>query len=102
MAGREVFKAAVLSMADACDQALQQAGLTGADIDLLIPHQANIRIIEATAKHAGLPMDKVYVNVRSEEHTSELQSHSDLVCRLLLEKKKKKKKHKKPKQTRES
>src|SRR5437773_2680488 len=44
MAGREAFKAAVPSMADACDQALQQAGLTGADIDLLIPHQANIRI----------------------------------------------------------
>src|SRR2546430_16943862 len=59
MAGREVFKAAVLSMADACDKALERAGLTGADIDLLIPHQANIRIIEATAKHASMPMDKV-------------------------------------------
>ena len=70
MAGREVLKAAVLSMADACDQALQQAGLTGADIDLLIPHQANIRIIEATAKHAGLPMDKVYVNVDRFGNTS--------------------------------
>jgi 3-oxoacyl-[acyl-carrier-protein] synthase-3 len=63
MSGREIFKNAVRSMADACDQALQQAGLTGADIDLMIPHQANIRIIEATAKYAGLPMDKVYVNV---------------------------------------
>src|SRR5256886_12671416 len=70
MAGREVFKAAVLSMADACDQALQQAGLTGADIALLIPHQANIRIIEATAKHAGLPMDKGYVNVDRFGNTS--------------------------------
>jgi 3-oxoacyl-[acyl-carrier-protein] synthase-3 len=70
MAGREVFKAAVLSMADACDQALQRAGLTGADVDLLIPHQANIRIIEATAKHAGLPMDKVYVNVDRFGNTS--------------------------------
>ncbi|UCD23539.1 MAG: beta-ketoacyl-ACP synthase 3, partial [Gemmatimonadota bacterium] len=55
MAGREVFKAAVLSMADACDQALQRAGLTGDDVDLLIPHQANIRIVEATGKHAGIP-----------------------------------------------
>src|SRR2546422_6137481 len=63
MAGREVFKAPVLSMADACEKALERAGLTGADIDLLIPHQANIRIIEATAKHASMPMDKV----RSEE-----------------------------------
>ncbi len=70
MAGREVFKAAVLSMADACDQALQRAGLTAADIDLLIPHQANIRIIEATAKHAGVPMDKVYVNVDRFGNTS--------------------------------
>ncbi|HTR19513.1 MAG TPA: beta-ketoacyl-ACP synthase III [Gemmatimonadales bacterium] len=70
MAGREVFKAAVLSMADACDQALQRAGLEGKDIDLMIPHQANIRIIEATAKHAGMPMDKVYVNVDRFGNTS--------------------------------
>lgn len=70
MAGREVFKAAVLSMADACDQALHRAGLTGAEIDLMIPHQANIRIIEATAKHAGMPMDKVYVNVDRYGNTS--------------------------------
>jgi 3-oxoacyl-[acyl-carrier-protein] synthase-3 len=65
-----VYKAAVLSMADACDQELQRAGLTGDDIDLLIPHQANIRIIESTAKHAGLPMDKVYVNVDRYGNTS--------------------------------
>jgi len=70
MAGREVFKAAVLSMADACDQALKRAGMTGGDVDLLIPHQANIRIIEATAKHAGLPMDKVFVNVDRYGNTS--------------------------------
>jgi 3-oxoacyl-[acyl-carrier-protein] synthase-3 len=70
MAGREVFKSAVLSMADACDQALQRAGLAGEEIDLLIPHQANIRIIEATAKHAGIPMDKVYVNVDRYGNTS--------------------------------
>ena len=63
MAGREVFKAAVRSMAEAADQALQRAGMTGEDIDLLIPHQANIRILEATAKYANIPMEKVYVNV---------------------------------------
>ncbi len=63
MAGREVFKAAVRSMAEAADQALIRAGLTGADIDLLVPHQANIRIIEATARYAGIPMEKVFVNV---------------------------------------
>jgi 3-oxoacyl-[acyl-carrier-protein] synthase-3 len=70
MAGREVYKAAVLSMADACDHALQRAGLTAGDVDLLIPHQANIRIIESTAKHAGLPMDKVFVNVDRYGNTS--------------------------------
>ncbi len=63
MAGREVFKAAVRSMADAADQALLRAGLTGEDIDIFIPHQANIRIIEATARYAKVPMEKVFVNV---------------------------------------
>jgi 3-oxoacyl-[acyl-carrier-protein] synthase-3 len=63
MAGREVFKAAVRSMAEAADQALLRAGLTGEDIDLFVPHQANIRIIEATAKYANVPMEKVFVNV---------------------------------------
>jgi 3-oxoacyl-[acyl-carrier-protein] synthase-3 len=63
MSGREVFKAAVRSMAEAADQALLRAGLTGTDIDLFIPHQANIRIIESTARYAHVPMEKVYVNV---------------------------------------
>ena len=70
MAGREVFKHAVRSMAEACDRALDAARLTGKDIDLLIPHQANVRIIEATAKHAGISMDKVYVNVDRYGNTS--------------------------------
>jgi 3-oxoacyl-[acyl-carrier-protein] synthase-3 len=70
MAGRETFKHAVYSMSDACDQALERAGLTGQDIDVLIPHQANVRIIEATAKHAKIPMDKVYVNVDRYGNTS--------------------------------
>jgi 3-oxoacyl-[acyl-carrier-protein] synthase-3 len=70
MAGREVFKHAVRSMADATDRALDAAKLTGKDIDLLIPHQANIRIIEATAKHANVSMDKVYVNVDRYGNTS--------------------------------
>jgi 3-oxoacyl-[acyl-carrier-protein] synthase-3 len=65
MQGREIFKNAVRSMAEACDVALQKAGLTASDIDLLVPHQANIRIIEATAKYAGIPMEKVFVNVGS-------------------------------------
>ena len=70
MAGREVFKAAVLAMARACDEALAKAGVRAEDIDLLVPHQANLRIIEATAKHAGLPMSKVMVNVDRYGNTS--------------------------------
>jgi 3-oxoacyl-[acyl-carrier-protein] synthase-3 len=70
MAGRETFKSAVRSMADACDQALARAGLTGDQVDLLIPHQANVRIIEATAKHAGMPMERVYVNIDRYGNTS--------------------------------
>ena len=70
MAGREVFKHAVRSMSEAADRALDSARLTGADIDILIPHQANVRIIEATAKHSGIPMDKVYVNVDRYGNTS--------------------------------
>jgi 3-oxoacyl-[acyl-carrier-protein] synthase III len=70
MAGRETFKHAVRSMADACDRALDGARLTGQDIDILIPHQANVRIIEATAKHANIPMEKVFVNVDRYGNTS--------------------------------
>jgi 3-oxoacyl-[acyl-carrier-protein] synthase-3 len=70
MAGREVFKAAVLAMTNACDEALTRAGITADQVDLLVPHQANLRIIEATAKHAGLPMSKVMVNVDRYGNTS--------------------------------
>ena len=57
-------------MAEATDRALDAARITAADVDLLIPHQANIRIIEATAKHAGISMDKVFVNVDRYGNTS--------------------------------
>ncbi|MGH7732760.1 MAG: beta-ketoacyl-ACP synthase III [Gemmatimonadales bacterium] len=70
MAGREVFKAAVLTMAEACDEALTRAGVTAEEIDLMVPHQANVRIIEATAKHAGMPMSKVMVNLDRYGNTS--------------------------------
>jgi len=63
MAGPEVFKSAVRAMCEAAEMALQRAGVTSDEIDLLVPHQANIRIIEATAKYARMPMDKVFVNV---------------------------------------
>ena len=70
MNGREVFKHAVRSMSDACSHALDGAKLTGTDVDLMIPHQANVRIIEATAKYANIPMEKVYVNVDRYGNTS--------------------------------
>jgi len=63
MQGREIFKNAVRSMAEASHIALLDAGITADDVDLMVPHQANIRIIESTAKYAGIPMDKVYVNL---------------------------------------
>jgi len=70
MAGREVFKAAVKAMSEACDEALRRAGVTADDIELFVPHQANLRIIEATAKHASIPMSKVMVNVDRYGNTS--------------------------------
>lgn len=70
MAGREVFKNAVRSMADAAGRALEIAGISGDQVDLLVPHQANLRIIEATASHAGIGMDRVYVNVDRYGNTS--------------------------------
>lgn len=70
MAGREVFKAAVLAMSRATDEAINRAGLPPDAIDVLIPHQANLRIIEATAKHAGISMDKVIVNLERYGNTS--------------------------------
>jgi 3-oxoacyl-[acyl-carrier-protein] synthase-3 len=70
MAGREVFKAAVRTMTDACDAALLKAGITADQVDLLVPHQANLRIIEAIAKHAGFPMSRVMVNVERYGNTS--------------------------------
>jgi 3-oxoacyl-[acyl-carrier-protein] synthase-3 len=70
MAGREVFKSAVRSMADAADRVLEQAGITSDQVDLLIPHQANIRIIEATAEHAHIPRERLFVNVDRFGNTS--------------------------------
>jgi 3-oxoacyl-[acyl-carrier-protein] synthase-3 len=70
MAGREVFKAAVRSMADAASCALERAGITGEQVDLMVPHQANIRIIQATAEHAHIPDERVFVNVDRYGNTS--------------------------------
>ena len=70
MEGAEVFKSAVRAMESSAVRALGMAGLTGDDIDLLIPHQANIRIIRATASRLKIPEDKVYINVQEYGNTS--------------------------------
>lgn len=70
MEGREVFKYAVTAMGDASSQILERNQLTAEDINLLIPHQANLRIITATAKRVNMPMERVYVNVQEYGNTS--------------------------------
>ena len=61
--GQEIFKKAVLGMVNASRSVMEKCGLTMQDIDLVVPHQANLRIIKAVAKRADHPMEKVYVNV---------------------------------------
>jgi 3-oxoacyl-[acyl-carrier-protein] synthase-3 len=63
MAGNEVFKFAVRILGTAAEAALEKAGLTKEDVDFLVPHQANIRIIESAITRLGLSSDKVYVNL---------------------------------------
>ncbi len=70
MQGREIFKLAVRGMGDSSLQAIAEAGLTPADIDLVVPHQANMRIIEATAKRLETPMERVFVNLDRYGNTS--------------------------------
>lgn len=70
MQGNEVFKSAVRAMENSAKSIIQQVGLSSEEIDLLIPHQANIRIIEALAKRMKVPMDKVYVNIDRYGNTS--------------------------------
>ena len=61
--GQAVFKFAVRKMAEMCEKLLQRNGLTGKDLDLFIPHQANRRIITATAERLGMPMERVIVDI---------------------------------------
>jgi 3-oxoacyl-[acyl-carrier-protein] synthase-3 len=70
MEGREVFKGAVTEMASSSLTALERSGLTLADVDLVIPHQANQRIIEATARRLRTPMDRVVTNIVRYGNTS--------------------------------
>lgn len=70
MDGREVFRNAVVGMGAAAEKALDDAGWSVEDVDLLIPHQANIRIIDATTKRLGIDPDKVYTNIDAYGNTS--------------------------------
>lgn len=70
MEGRETFKHAVTRMLEASQQALEIAGLTAADVSLVIPHQANARIIGAIAERLGLPSERVFMNLDKYGNTS--------------------------------
>jgi 3-oxoacyl-[acyl-carrier-protein] synthase-3 len=70
MKGREIFKHAVRTMSNCCDEALKANNMQPEDVAWVIPHQANLRIIEAVAKHFGIPMEKVVVEIEDTGNTS--------------------------------
>ncbi len=70
MQGKEVFRHAVEKLAQTAHAALEKAGLSGEDVDWIVPHQANIRIIEGTAKKMQVPMERVVVTVQDHGNTS--------------------------------
>ena len=70
MKGREVFRHAVVNLAAVMTESLELAGLTSADVDWVVPHQANARILDATARKLGLPAEKVVVTVDQHANTS--------------------------------
>ncbi|PXW82858.1 3-oxoacyl-[acyl-carrier-protein] synthase III [Ruegeria sp. P4] len=70
MQGNQVFRHAVEKLASTATTALERAGASTDDVDWIVPHQANIRIIQGTAKKMGLPMDKVVVTVQDHGNTS--------------------------------
>ena len=70
MNGREIFKFAVRVFPETVEDVLAQVGITADDVDLFIPHQANIRIIESIAKRFKQPLDKFFVNLDKYGNTS--------------------------------
>jgi 3-oxoacyl-[acyl-carrier-protein] synthase-3 len=70
MRGREVFRHAVVNLASVLGEALAELGLASTDIDWLVPHQANMRILDATARKLGLPPERVIVTVDQHANTS--------------------------------
>ena len=70
MEGRKVYVHAVKAMGDSIVRVIEEAGYTGDDVSFLFPHQANIRIIQSVAERAGMPMEKVFVNIQKYGNTS--------------------------------
>ena len=70
MEGREVFKFAVKIQGEACERVLAKIGMKPEDVDLIVPHQANIRIIDSAAQRLRLPPEKIYVNLQKYGNTS--------------------------------
>jgi len=70
MNGAETYRFAVNAMGDACCKVLEEAGMSADDVDLFVPHQANLRIIQSAAKRIGLPDEKVFINVHKYGNTS--------------------------------
>ena len=70
MQGKEVFRHAIEKLSESAHSALEKVGLTHDDVDWIVPHQANIRIIEGTAKRMGISMDRVVVTVQDHGNTS--------------------------------
>lgn len=62
--GQEIYRRAVLGMSAACETVLAAQGLAASDVHLVVPHQANLRIIEAVARRAGIPMERCFVNIQ--------------------------------------
>jgi 3-oxoacyl-[acyl-carrier-protein] synthase-3 len=70
MKGREVFRHAVVNLAEVLNEVLEEAGLLSNDLDWVVPHQANQRILDATARKLGLPPKKIIVTVDRHANTS--------------------------------
>ncbi len=70
MKGNEVFKVAVRTMVESAQRVLKKSGLTPSDVDLLVPHQANVRILKAVAERLGIGMEKLYINLPKYGNTS--------------------------------
>ena len=70
MEGREVFRRAVRAVVDSASTTLTKAGVCAADVALFVPHQANVRIIDAAASRLGIPMDRTFVNIERYGNTS--------------------------------